>query len=150
MANTIHNNTNINSNAAGGISIDGFNTLTATVIGNTFSNNINQNAIGFFTGAGGLSAPNGQVIVQFNDNTLTNNDSFTLDFYGTENTACLTLSGNISDGSANPSYIFTRETGANTCTLAPCNYQTLNVGNVDVTEGDLVTIVESCGGSICD
>lgn len=142
--NDIRNNINQGSNAAGAISIDGFNALNMTIEGNTLSNNAPGIAIGFFGGF--IDPPLSSATVNFQNNQLLNSDSFIFEFWGdAPHTACLTITGNTS--TANPAYTFIQDS-TGPCTITPCDYATENTGNFSLTG---VTPSSACsGGAPCE
>ncbi|MBS0628328.1 MAG: hypothetical protein JSS09_08965, partial [Verrucomicrobia bacterium] len=122
--NVISNNHNINSNASGGISFDGFNSVVATIEKNTFSENAQGNSIGK-NGSSSPPTPNSSSVT-FTDNQLSGGDTFDFEFYGNSPAiGCLTIFGNTSI--EDPAYIFQQD-GSGFCYIVPCNYDTANTG----------------------
>ena len=123
--NIIQGNQNLDSNAAGGIAIDGFDSLDLTMDSNTFSNNAGGIALGTLGG----TAPTGATNVTFTNNSQTSGDALTMQFNG-NGSACATISGNTS--TTGTAYNLTNA-AAGTFTLTPANYAAVNTGGFNTT-----------------
>jgi hypothetical protein len=139
--NIVTNNQNGQSNASGGISVDRFQSLTATITGNTLSNNMQGSSIGKNNDS--MYLPNTSSVT-FKNNQLTEGDTFEFYFYGDDPaTGCLTIRGNTS--TTDPAYIFSKG-GTGSCFIVPCNYETENTGGFDALDATAST---NCSGSAC-
>lgn len=149
--NTISNNQNSATNGAGGISIDGFNTLILTIEENQFSNNSGGNAIGTFGNS--VPAPLGDAVLTFRNNQLLNGDLLNFQFWGASpTTGCLLITGNTNVDTESLSApvpgvytFFQASTGS--CTIVPCNYAEQNIGEFNLTG---VSPAQSCSGKPCE
>lgn len=139
--NAIANNQNIvNFNASGGISFDGFKSVSASIENNTLSNNERGSIIGLY---GGSWPPNTSTVT-FTNNQLSGGDTFDFEFFGnTPSTGCLTISGNTS--ALNPSYTFQQQ-GSGACFIVPCNYNALNTGGFTLSGASPSA---DCSGNSC-
>lgn len=139
--NVITNNQNMFTNISSGISCDRFSSITATIEGNTLSNNTGasySNSIG-----SGTNFPATSTVI-FAHNQLSENETFDFEFDGSSpNTGCLTITGNTS--TSNPTYNFT-QLGTGACFIVPCNYDTVNTGGFTLTG---ITPSSNCSGTSC-
>lgn len=123
--NTIENNQNLASNAAGGIDIEGFNSLDLTMDSNTLNNNTG----GSIVSTSGFASPSGATNVTFTNNGQTGGDAFNMVFDG-NGAACANIHDNTST-TAN-AYNLTNA-GTGTFTLAPADYASVNTGGFTTT-----------------
>lgn len=139
LKNTISNNQNTSSNAGGGISIDGFNSLYLTIEKNELGNNVGGDAIGGFGSS--TPAPQGNAIATFKDNHLTDGETLNFQFWGEDPyVGCLSIIRNTSD---EPTAYFFSQQNTGPCYIAPTTYETENTGGFSLSG---VIPVSSCLG----
>ncbi len=141
--NVISNNQNMQSNASGGISMDGFQSISAIIENNTLSNNAQGNSIG--KNGSSFLAPDTSTVT-FTNNQLSEGDTFEFDFYGdAPETGCLTITGNTSTLAMDPTYIFTKASTGD-CLIVPCDYATENTGEFSAMDA---IPSQNCSGTPC-